>query len=148
MTPWVTMSLRVCSIWSQYSICIFLWACWTGGNGRVSPGGIGTGHVAYHVKQAKECLLLGNNVLGHHYGRVCLSWGGVGAARCRGLKGWCEPCVTGEGWDVWPCVFFGLFELYCLCGHSHGMGRGALCGWESKGSLEVIFSGLPLATWG
>ena len=53
-------------------------------------------HVAYGVKGARDCLLQGNYVLGHHCGRVgCLSWAGIGAMVCWGPKERLQPIATG-----------------------------------------------------
>ena len=49
-TPLSTMSLRMCLICSWYSVGTFLQACWTWGNGRVSPDGLCPRHVAYSTE--------------------------------------------------------------------------------------------------
>ena len=43
MSPLATMSLRVHSICSQYSMGTFHQVCCTGGYGKVSPDGVGLG---------------------------------------------------------------------------------------------------------
>ena len=30
---------------------------------------------------------------------------GLGLLRCRGFKGWFEPCAAGKGGAVGPCIF-------------------------------------------
>ena len=63
--PLLTITLRVHSICSQYSIGTFQLGMLDRGNVRVSPNGVGPRHVAYCIKGVWEDLLQGNDVLDH-----------------------------------------------------------------------------------
>ena len=77
MTPWVTISSRVCSICSLYSMGTFLGHVGLG-DGKVSPDGICARHLANCIEGAGEGLLQGNHVPGCHCGMGgCLSHVGI-----------------------------------------------------------------------
>ena len=67
----------------------------------------------------------------------------------RGFEIWFGLKATGEGRSLWPCVSYGVLEVYHLHGLPCAAGReSAMCLGPQGFPNDEYFGSLPQAAWG